>query len=275
MNYIAKNIPKSKTSTGTRTNMSSFIAFVPISAIKSFPLRDSNGVKMVGNLILNEGAYVEKIYATPTSIKITKNADGEEDAVGWLNGSEFSHPGDELEISEFTRNRLNVPGVIVIGIDEHGIAPFAKIVGSPSSPLTLKVEGQHDNDATKSMLKFEGLVKTKDVPYFYYGTLTEQTPVAVIAADATTVDVTEGSGEYQTTTGTTEAATIAVFNNVSEGDVITLKGSGGTYPTMVAASANILLYNGASYTANANTSLTLTAFKNGDNSFAMIELSRS
>jgi hypothetical protein len=276
MTYISKNLKKSKRSGGgTREAMDTHVIFIPQSVTKNFPKSDANGVKMIENFLFNDGEYVEKIYATAESIKLIKNGDGDQDAVGFLSGIEFSHPGDEIEVNEFIQNRVNVPGYIAVGIDLCTENPYYKIIGNCAAPLTLKMEGQNDNEATKNIMKFDSVVKSGSVPKFYFGTFTFETPVATIAADATTVDVVTGNGEYLTTTGSASAVTIGAFSNVTEGTVITLKGSGGAYPTVVDAASDILLQDGASWTANNGATLTLKAFKSGASAFTMLEVGRS
>ncbi|ANW96736.1 hypothetical protein AXE80_10820 [Wenyingzhuangia fucanilytica] len=276
MAYISKNLNRpSKNSAGTREKFNTYVSFVPLDVIKKDPETDDNGVKTVEDLVLNAGEYAEKIYASPSSIKITKTSDGDEDAIGWTTGVEFSHPGDELEKNEFEQNRTNVPGIIIVGFNQCGPNPFAKIIGDCSAPVYLKVEGQNDNEGTKSLFKFEQTVKSTSVPRFHYGNIPFETPVDTVAADATTIDASAGNGEYQLQDGSASAATIDAFTNVTESTVITLKGSGGTNPSVVNAATNILLKEGASWTANLNATLTLKAFKSGAASYTMIEVSRS
>ena len=266
MSYVKINVPKpTKQAPGAPESRDPDIVVVDIVDILSSPARDSKGVKMEGTYVFKPGTYAIKLYGTPSSIKPTKTSDGDEDAIGFTQGLEIAHPGDELEINEFIQNFTgkSVIAFVKTGACEGGNA-YYKVIGSKCTPLTLKVEGQNDNDATKNLLKFEAFKKSNNVPGFYYGTLTFASVLATIAEDAATVDTTPGSGEYQLTDGSAAPIAITDLTNGSNGDVITLLGSGGTYPsTIAAAAAKFEMVEGADWTALAGATITFKGFKNG------------
>jgi len=264
--YVKIDVLKSlRDAPGAPENRDPNLVFVATPDILVEPARDAKGVKYDGGFVFNPGAYAIKIYATPSSIKINKAADGDEDAVGITQGLEFAHPGDEVEINEFQQNWLGKSCVAFVKTGDCGTgAPFYKVVGSKCTPLQIKFEGQNDNDATKNTFKLEAFKKTNRVPGFYYGTLTFATVLVTIAADAETVDVTSGSGEYQLTDGSAAAIALTDLVNGSHGDVITLIGSGGTYPSTIASTeAKFALLEAADWTANLGDSITFQGFKNG------------
>ena len=253
------------------------IVIVAVSDILNSPNRDGKGVRFEGVYVFKPGAYAIKIYATPSSIKQNKNADGDEDAVSITQGAEFSHPGDELEINEFEQNWIGKGAILFVKTGACNGPSYYKVYGSVCAPLQLKFEGQNDNDGTKNTLKFEAFKKTTNVPGFYYGNLTFDTVLSIIAADAVTVDVTPGNGEYQLTDGGIAAAPITDLVNGSHNDVITLLGSGGGFPSTIAANeAKFVLANGADWTANTGESITFKGYKNGatDADILWIEQSR-
>lgn len=279
MDYTEIDIPRSsKSAAGAPENRDPNIIIIATDGVSVEPPRDGKGVRYDGNYVFLAGRYANKIYATSSSIKATKAFDGDEDAIGINQGLEFAHPGDSLELNEFAQNWLNKNCIVMVKTDACGTgSPYYKVYGSKCTPLQLKLEGQDDNDATKNVFKFEAFKKTDRVPGFYYGTLTFATVLATIAADAATVDVTLGSGEYQLTTGGIAAAALTDLVNGSHGDVITLLGSGGGFPSTIAsAAAKFELLDGTDWTANAGESITFKGYKNGPTAadILWIEVSR-
>ncbi|NQY31160.1 MAG: hypothetical protein HRT69_17050, partial [Flavobacteriaceae bacterium] len=108
----------------------------------------------------------------------------------------------------------------------------------------------------------------------YSGTFTFDT-ANTIAADATAVDVVNGSGEYQLTDNALATA-LTDITNASHGGVYTLIGSGGTNPATIAASAAVFnLKDGVDWQGLAGSRITFKAYKNGASSYIFNELSRS
>ena len=264
--YVDLDILKpTKAAPGAPESRDPNIVIVKTANIVSSPARDANGVKMEGTYVFAAGTYAIKLYATPSSIKIIKSSDGDEDAVSITQGLEFAHPGDELTLNEFLQNYTgeSVIAFVNTGACEGGNA-YYKVIGSKCTPLSLKFEGQNDNDATKNIMKFDAFKKSNNVPGFYYGNLTFASVLATIAADATTVDTTPGSGQYQLTVGSAAVVEITDLVNGSNGDVITLLGSGGAYPTDILASeAKFEMVDGADWSALAGATITFKGFKNG------------
>ena len=278
MSYIKIDVKKSsKTAPGGAESKDPNIVIVADSDILNSPNKDGKGVRYAGDFVFKPGTYAIKVYATPSSIKQNKNADGDEDAVAVTQGLEFSHPGDELEINEFLQNWLGKGAVIFVKTGACDGQSYYKVYGSTCAPVQLKFEGQNDNDGTKNTIKFEAFKKTTTVPGFYFGNLTFDTVLSVIAVDLATVDVTPGNGEYQLTDGSVAPVAITDLVNGSQNDIITLLGSGGANPSTIAANeAKFLLANGADWTANAGESITFKGYKNGatDADILWIEQSR-
>lgn len=263
--YVNVDVLKpTKAAPGAPESRDPNIVIVKTSDVLSSPSRDANGVKMVGDFVFKDGAYAIKIYATPSSIIINKSSDGDEDAIAITQGLQFAHPGDELEINEYIQNYTGEPVIAFVRTGACGGSnAFYKVIGSTCTPLTLKFEGQNDNAATKNNMTYEAFKKSNEVPGFYYGTLTFASVLATVAADSTTVDTTSGSGQYQLTDNT-EATAITDLINGSNGDVVTLLGSGGDYPSSIAASeAKFEMVDGADWSALAGSSITFKGFKNG------------
>lgn len=257
---------------GSPQGKSTDIVIIDLDKVASWPSRDANGIKMVGNITLTTGAYIQEVYATSSTISTPRTSEGDEDMVAFTSTPEFSHPGSPVEIEEFialnTNKRLAV--AFKVGACE-GQEPHYKIYGTPCNPMRLIVEGQDNNEGVKDLMKFEQSRKSSKLPGRYYGTFTKATAFYV-AADATEIDVTNGSGEYQLLDNT--ATTIITdFTSATEGGVYTLKGSGGTNPATIEATNTNFILN-QDWQALANTTITLKAF-NRNGSLIYIEQSRS
>lgn len=278
MTYIKTNVTKpARRNAGTRESKDPNVIIVQTEGVLNYAPRDGNEVKYIGNHVFKSGEYAIKVYATAASIKQTKTLEGDEDAVGVMQGVEFAHPGDELEINEFIMGHMNTPVIAFILTDACGSgSPFYKQYGTKCAPLSLKIEGQNDNEATNNLMKFEPSAKSQFLPGFYYGTLTFDTVKDTVAQDATTVDVTNGPGEYQLTDGSAVAVALTDILNGTHGDAITLLGSGGTYPSTIAASeAKFEMKEGADWTALAGSAITFKAYKNGATASDIIWLEQS
>lgn len=133
------------------------------------------------------------------------------------------------------------------------------------------------NDDAKKAVRFvvAGKTRSKFVPAEYEGTLTLEDVKATVAQDSATVDVSNGSGEYQLTDGSAAPITITDLTNAVHRGVYTLLGSGGTYPSEVDVDATFILKDGTNWTATSGSSITLKAFKAGASDIVFFEISRS
>lgn len=273
MTYISKNIPRpTKAGAGAREQIKNLIYVIPLDAIQTTPSRDSQGVKIVGNYVLKPGKYVEGIYATSSTIKLSKTSDGDEDAMGFTHGVEFGHPGDEVEINEFIQNRNNVPCIIAVGIGNCSNPSHYKIYGGCDNPLTVSVETTNDNEKTMQLMKFDAKVKTKNVPGFYFGTFPTDT-VKTIPADTTTPDVALGNGNYEIAPNTAVTEIIDLQNGTHD-QVVTLVGKSDTNSSTINQGGSFQLKEGAMFTLTQDESITLRAFQNDTVGIIWIEQSR-
>lgn len=241
--------------------------------IKKWPKRDQNGVKMEGTIVFDEGAYIQEIYATSSSISTPKSSEGEEDSVGFNGTPEFSHPGSPLEIEEFIAQNTNQQLGVAFRLGGcSGGEDYYKVYGTPCNPLRLLVEGQDNNDGVKDLMKFEQARKADVLPGRYYGTWT-RARVNIVQPNSQEIDVTTGIGEYQLQDNDSPVVIENIVNAV-DGGVYTLKGSGGENPATIQASSNNFMLR-LDWQALANTILTLRAFMKEDGSFVFIEQSRS
>ncbi|GAK96823.1 hypothetical protein JCM19294_1132 [Nonlabens tegetincola] len=236
--------------------------------------RDSKGVKMQGNIVFKDGMYATQVYATSSSISLPRGIEGDEDKGAYTQVPEFSHPGSPLELEELQYNLMNKPLGVAVKVGAcDGEEPYYKVYGTACNPLRLIVEGQDDNEGVADIMRFEMSRPSSVPPGRYYGTWTFDS-ATVVLADATTVDVTNGDGEYQLTDNAAPTEITGLTNAVNGGKY-TLLGSGGTNPATIQATGNFILLEGADWQGLSGERLTLQAFKDGASSFKFFELSRS
>ncbi len=232
---IIKPIIKAKRGGGAAQGKHMYITIFNFNDVVHFPQRDEGGVVMEGNIVFREGAYVQEVYATSSTISTPRTSEGKEDAVGFTGTPEFSHPGSSLEIEEFIVANTNQPLGVAVKIGACGGGnPFYRVYGSPCNPLNLIVEGQDNNEGVKDLMKFNQSRKSELLPGRYYGTWAKAT-ANVVPADTTEIDVSKGSGEYQLQDNTS-ATEITNLINANERAVYTLVGSAGDNLAVLKAS---------------------------------------
>lgn len=234
--------------------------------------RSGNGV-ITDQLVFQPGKHMIKVYGTVSTIKGSSETEGEEDAEGFMHGFEFNHPGDSTAIMELIQNWTgkNI-GAITVKCSEN----YMKQYGTPCSPLKMKASMQDDKDANVQKLVFKNSVKAPFVPGKYEGTLTYQTPVGTIEADDDDIQLSNGQGQYQLTTGAAAVATINTISDAADKQIFTLLGCGGTYPPQITTgSPDFLLQDGTTWSAVANSQITFKVMKTGPSTYMAIEISRS
>lgn len=135
-------------------------------------------------------------------------------------------------------------------------------------------EGGSTKDNTSTSVVFKG--QCGELWYKYAGN-TPTHPPEVVAADAVEIPLTS-SPQYQLTTGTAAVAAITGFSGVTDADinrVVTILGSGGTYPSTIDSGNDFILQDGETWTANTGGQITFKIFKDGASSYKFIETSGS
>lgn len=244
--------------------------------IVSIPARNSSGIALLGgNFVFADGKYATKLQVTSSKTSLPVTSEGEEDNMSISSLPEFSFPGSTLEIEEFIQNWTNKSIIVAVRVGAcSGVSAFWRIYGSKCTPLNLIVEIQNNNDATMALLKFQQFTKSVDMPARYSGTFTYAT-ANVVAADATAIDASNGSGEYQLADNT-GATVISDITNAATGSVYTILGSGGTNPaTIEASNTNFLLAGAVDWSGTAGATLTVEAIDAGGGDHVFVEKSRT
>jgi hypothetical protein len=272
MSYVKLSVTKPGNNKGAGGDKLSKIILFDFADILTWPLRDSKGVAITDNIVFKPNSYMIEVYATPSSIKVGSNTEGEPDAEGFVHNLEFEHPGNALAIREMKQNWLSKDvGALVV----HCSDDKKDLIGTPCEPLKGTIKWEDDKDKNKTTFTFKSSLKSQYDVGDYQGTTTFDTVVATIAADATSVNLATGEGRYQLTDGTVAAVNITGCSNPVNGMVFSLLGSGGTYPSTIDAGDSFELASGATWTALAGATITFKAFKHGASTYIYVEQSRS
>lgn len=271
MTYIKMSVPKPGTNAGAGGDKKDMITLFDWDDVLTYPDRDSGGIVISDDIVMKPGAYMIKLYATRSSIKITQETEGDEDAEGFIQGLEFAHPGDADEIEEFLANWVsrNIGAVV-----ENCSTNRKKQLGTPCAPLRMKPSSTDDKEGNKTVITLKAAQKCAFRAANYQGTLTLADVTDTVAADATSVDLANGEGRYQLTDGSASPAEITTCTNSADGMVFTLLGSGGSNPSTIPSGNDFILANGNTWTALAGAEITFRAFKDGASTWKFIEQSR-
>ena len=258
MGYVQVDV--NKTMSGSGGNKKSYIRFFLWDEVATPPSRDSKGITTTTDIVMKAGKYMSSLYVTESTVKINVKGDGDPDAKGIMQIIAFDHPGDTTEIKEFQFNMMNGNfGIIVESCD----GSRKRLLGSPCAPLAMKFDTTDDKDKNNSVFTFESTQKGPHIAE-YAGTLTLATVAGTASANASSIDVTNGEGQYQLTSGTVSAVVITTLANAVHNGVYTLLGSGGAYPSTVAgAGTTIYLNNSTTWTGLLGASLTIKCIKVG------------
>ncbi len=275
MTQFRKSVPAPSQGAGAPRPKSALVTIVHTADILVFPPSDLNGVLMIGNIILKQGAVMHRVYETDDSQKASHSIEGDADAEGFMKKFEGSHPGDSLEISEFVQNTIG-QGVIIIYPTDCG-ANSKKVIGTPCNPLYLKGEFMDDKDGVKHTLQFEQRRRDRFVSKFYDGTLSFGANYETSSFD---VDVTQNESlVYQLPASTASDTEIALNVVVLDNNkMISLIGTGGVEPATLlgnlASTPKVLLNNGTPWVALKDATITLQYFDAGATTY-LIEVSRT
>lgn len=270
--YVKVSVAKSGTNPGSGGDKKDKIIIIDQDDILTHPERDSKGIVINDNIVLKPGAYMITIYATAPTIKATSDSEGDPDGKLFTQSVAFEHPGDSVEIREFKANWINRNCQIII---ERCTTGKKQLYGAEEAPLQMTTKKEDDKDKNKNTFEFKSLLKGPEVAE-YNGTTTFETVTDTVDADATSIDVTNGEGQYQLTDGTSTPAAITTMTNAEDGKVYTVLGSGGAHPSTISGT-DFILRNGTAWTALANASITFRAMKTSSSPvvFKFIEQSRT
>lgn len=269
--YVNISVPKPGNNAGVGGAKKDKVTFIDLDDVLVFPDRDAKGIVVTDNIIFKPGKYAIGVYGTVKTMAASIATEGEPDNRGFMPAFVFSHPGSSVEIREFAQNWNNRNVAVIV---EKCGDNSKTLYGSPCNPMQIILAGTDNDTENKMEFTVESQSKTTNLPADYQGTITYESPLAVIAADDATPSVLAGSGQYQLTDNAASTAITALDDAVHNG-VYTLLGSGGSNPSTIATGGNFLLKDGTAWTAISGSQITFRAFKDGASSYKFVELSRS
>lgn len=275
MTSFRKSVPKpAKAGSGAPTPKRGEITLIHTDDILTFPERDVNGVKMVGNIVLIAGATMHKLYLTGSTQKASYGVEGDEDMEGFIPKFEGVYPGDTIEINEFVQNALGEGFVAIYGLGCG--TNQGKVLGDPCNPLKLKPEFTDDKDGTKTTMVFEAALKTAQIPGFYFGATTYAVYPTTADSD---VDFLVATGNvYQLPEIGVTAVITAASIDIPHGEIVTLIGGGGAAPYTLdkgaAGQVTVILKDGTQWVALEGATISFKVFIEGATKY-LIEESRT
>lgn len=176
--YKKVSIPKFGEGAGAATIKKGRVILVDVADIATEPTRTLGNTSISEDYTLVEGAKAVGIYATPSSIHLTEENNGEVDSRSLIKGIEFDHPGDSVDIANFTEAFLN-KGVVAFIEECNGSEGRVRVVGSLCNPLYMQPEYTNTNEAVKRHQVWKQSQGDKFAIATYTGDLPE------VAAEAT------------------------------------------------------------------------------------------
>lgn len=273
--YTKVNIVKIGDNPGTGGNKKQKVTIIDADDVLSWPAYATDA-HITDNIVMKPGTYAVDVYCTIKTLKSGNKSEGDPDQKGIKQNLEFSYPGSPKEIKEFCQYWVN-KNVYVI---THKCSDATmELFGTPCAPLQLNFSADDDADKNVCVFTLESTNKGPKVSAIYEGTITYSSVTGTVAADATSIDLTNGTGRYQLTDNTVASPLVPVVittcTNAVNGLVFTLVGSGGSNPSQISAANDFILANGAAWTAISGAEITFKAFKTGVSSWKFIEQSRA
>lgn len=269
--YIVVDVKKSL-SGGAAQNKKPYVIYYRVKDLVTSSLkRDEKGVLIPQDIVCLPGKYGFKVYGTIDKTAPKHMTDGDTDSKSFQHSLGQEIPGDDLEVDEFLFNNLNEDLIAVTGECD---GEYEKVIGTPCHPLQINPESLDDSTGKKTMLKCEGVGRTRFPIGRYAGTHTLAEPLALIAQDDLTPSVDDGPGQYQLQDNT-QATAITTLDDAEDGFIYTLLGSGGAFPSSIAAGNDFILQGGVTWNAAAGTQISFRAIDIGNGDFNFIETSRT
>ena len=170
MPYIKKSIGRVTGGAGNPSPKHPMILIFEFEDVEQFPTREVGVTVYSEGFALKKGAKLQPVYATPSSIEVLQEAEGDTDARGYKKGVKFDHPGNSSEIEDFIEYNSNRNlGAIVRSCNGKQV----RIFGDPCNPLSLKAETSDTKDATKTTITLQQDVRDVYRVLTYTGELPE------------------------------------------------------------------------------------------------------
>ena len=255
-------------------NNDKLVWLIPAALVDVFPDTDDKGVRLQGNIVLQNNAFAIPMYATGSTKDYAADVQGEEDAENFKLTFKANHPGDEIEATEFAVNYLGEGFVIVF--DKCKSNGTRKVLGSDCHPLKLKPGFKGNKDKTGFEFSFEQTTGSRSMHFEYAGSVITEESLAPSQASTALKFLEENVNLVKINVGT--AASVAAITTVGKntGDIVTLLGQDSdATKAATLSSANIatatgvvvLLKDGVAWKSLADSTISFMVFKTNTHTF--------
>lgn len=255
-------------------NNDKLVWLIPADLIDVFPDADDKGVRLQGNIVLQNNAFAIPMYATGSTKDYAADVQGEEDAENFKLTFKANHPGDEIEASEFAVNYLGRGFVIVF--DKCKSNGTRKLLGSDCHPLKLKPGFKGNKDKTGFEFSFEQSTGSRSMHFEYAGSIITEESLAPSQASTALEFLEENVNLVKINVGT--ASSVAAITTVEKntGDIVTLLGQDSDATKAATLSSSdiatatgvvVLLKDGVAWKSLADSTISFMVFKTNTHTF--------
>ena len=255
-------------------NNDKLVWLIPAALVDVFPDTDDKGVRLQGNIVLQNNAFAIPMYATGSTKDYAADVQGEEDAENFKLTFKANHPGDEVQATEFAVNYLGEGFIIVF--DKCKSNGTRKVLGSDCHPLKLKPGFKGNKDKTGFEFSFEQSTGSRSMHFEYAGSVITEESLAPSQASTALKFLKENVNLVKINVGT--ASSVAAITTVEKntGDIVTLIGQDSdATKAATLSSANIatatgvvvLLKDGVAWKSLADSTISFMVFKTNTHTF--------
>ena len=255
-------------------NNDKLVWLIPAALVDVFPDTDDKGVRLQGNIVLQNNAFAIPMYATGSTKDYAADVQGEDDAENFKLTFKANHPGDEVQATEFAVNYLGEGFIIVF--DKCKSNGTRKLLGSDCHPLKLKPGFKGNKDKTGFEFSFEQSTGSRSMHFEYAGSVITEESLAPSQASTAIKFLEENVNLVKINVGT--AASVAAITTVGKntGDIVTLIGQdtdsakSATLSTANIATATgvvVLLKDGVAWKSLSGSTISFRVFKTSTHTF--------
>ena len=255
-------------------NNDKLVWLIPAALVDVFPDTDDKGVRLQGNIVLQNNAFAIPMYATGSTKDYAADVQGEDDAENFKLTFKANHPGDEVQATEFAVNYLGEGFIIVF--DKCKSNGTRKLLGSDCHPLKLKPGFKGNKDKTGFEFSFEQSTGSRSMHFEYAGSVITEESLAPSQASTAIEFFEENVNLVKINVGT--ASSVAAITTVEKntGDIVTLLGQDSdATKAATLSSANIatatgvvvLLKDGVAWKSLADSTISFRVFKTNTHTF--------
>ena len=255
-------------------NNDKLVWLIPAALVDVFPDTDDKGVRLQGNIVLQNNAFAIPMYATGSTKDYAADVQGEDDAENFKLTFKANHPGDEIEATEFSVNYLGEGFVIVF--DKCKSNGTRKVLGSDCHPLKLKPGFKGNKDKTGFEFSFEQSTGSRSMHFEYAGSVITEESLAPSQASTALKFLEENVNLVKINVGTTSSVAAITTVEKNTGDIVTLLGQDSdATKAATLSSANIatatgvvvLLKDGVAWKSLADSTISFMVFKTNTHTF--------